>query len=138
MEEMKRAFRPEFLNRIDDIIVFHALAEQHIKSIISLMITRINKQLTEKGIELILTPTAENALLEKGYDRPTAPGNSAGRSRSISRIRWRKPSFGANSSTVLVSKSTWKGATSCSAKRRPRPPMRRSSLLSTDRQLARV
>ena len=38
MEELKRAFRPEFLNRIDDIIVFHSLAEQHIKSIIQLMI----------------------------------------------------------------------------------------------------
>jgi ATP-dependent Clp protease ATP-binding subunit ClpC len=68
MEEMKRAFRPEFLNRIDDIIVFHSLAEQHIKSIIRLMTTRINKQLTEKGIELILTPAAENALLERGFD----------------------------------------------------------------------
>ena len=68
MEEMKRAFRPEFLNRIDDIIVFHSLSEQHIKSIIRLMITRINKQLTEKGIELMLTPAAENALVEKGYD----------------------------------------------------------------------
>jgi ATP-dependent Clp protease ATP-binding subunit ClpC len=68
MEEMKRAFRPEFLNRIDDIIVFHSLAEQHIKSIIRLMVARINKQLTDKTIELILTPAAENALLEKGYD----------------------------------------------------------------------
>ena len=68
MEEMKRAFRPEFLNRIDDIIVFHSLSEQHIKSIIRLMTTRINKQLTEKGIELVLTPAAENALVEKGYD----------------------------------------------------------------------
>jgi ATP-dependent Clp protease ATP-binding subunit ClpC len=68
MDEMKRAFRPEFLNRIDDIIVFHSLSEQHIKSIIRLMTTRINKQLTEKGIELVLTPAAENALVEKGYD----------------------------------------------------------------------
>ena len=68
MEEMKRAFRPEFLNRIDDIIVFHALALDHIKQIIRLMISRINKQLAEKGIELILTPAAEAMLLEKGYD----------------------------------------------------------------------
>ena len=68
MEEMKRAFRPEFLNRIDDIIVFHALALDHIKQIIRLMISRINKQLAEKGIELILTPAAEAALVEKGYD----------------------------------------------------------------------
>ena len=90
MEEMKRAFRPEFLNRIDDIIVFHSLAEQHIKSIIRLMITRINKQLTEKGIELILTPAAENALAREGLrsdlrcpaaspDDPEAHRGSAGR-----------------------------------------------------------
>ena len=69
LEEMKRAFRPEFLNRIDDIIVFHALSLDHIKEIIRLMIGRINKQLTEKGIELVLTPAAEAALVEKGYDQ---------------------------------------------------------------------
>jgi len=68
MEEMKRAFRPEFVNRIDDIIVFHSLNEQHIKSIIRLMISKINKQITDKGLELILTPAAEDMLLEKGYD----------------------------------------------------------------------
>jgi ATP-dependent Clp protease ATP-binding subunit ClpC len=69
LEEMKRAFRPEFLNRIDDIIVFHALSLDHIKEIIRLMIGRINKQLAEKGIELLLTPAAESALVEKGYDQ---------------------------------------------------------------------
>jgi ATP-dependent Clp protease ATP-binding subunit ClpC len=68
MDEMKRAFRPEFINRIDDIIVFHALSLSHIQQIIRLMIDKINKQLTEKGIELILTPVAEAALVEKGYD----------------------------------------------------------------------
>jgi ATP-dependent Clp protease ATP-binding subunit ClpC len=68
MEEMKRAFRPEFINRIDDIIVFHALSLPHIQQIIRLMIDKINKQLTEKGIELVLTPAAEAALVDKGYD----------------------------------------------------------------------
>ena len=68
MEEMKRAFRPEFINRIDDIIVFHALSLAHIQQIIRLMIDKINKQLTAKGIELILTPAAEAALVDKGYD----------------------------------------------------------------------
>src|SRR4026208_941897 len=53
MDEMKRAFRPDFLNRIDDIIVFHALSLDHIKQIIRLMIDRINRQLSEKGIELM-------------------------------------------------------------------------------------
>ena len=68
MEEMKRAFRPEFINRIDDIIVFHALSLPHIQQIIRLMLDKINKQLTEKGIELVLTPAAETVLVDKGYD----------------------------------------------------------------------
>src|SRR3989449_8988969 len=51
IEELKRAFRPEFLNRIDETVVFHALSAAHIKEIIRLMIGRINKQLSEKGIE---------------------------------------------------------------------------------------
>ena len=68
MEELKRAFRPEFLNRIDDTIVFHPLSEAHIKSIIRLMINRINKQLEDKGMELTLTEAAEQALVDKGYD----------------------------------------------------------------------
>jgi len=68
MEELKRAFRPEFLNRIDDIIVFHPLALDHIKSIVRLMIEKINKQLLDKDIQLAMTPAAETALVDKGYD----------------------------------------------------------------------
>jgi ATP-dependent Clp protease ATP-binding subunit ClpC len=68
IEELKRAFRPEFLNRIDDTIVFHPLSETHIKDIIRLMINRINKQLEDKGMELSLTQAAEMALVDKGYD----------------------------------------------------------------------
>jgi ATP-dependent Clp protease ATP-binding subunit ClpC len=68
LEELKRAFRPEFLNRIDDIIVFHALSLDHIQQIIRLMIARINKQLADKGIELVLSPVAEATLVDKGYD----------------------------------------------------------------------
>jgi ATP-dependent Clp protease ATP-binding subunit ClpC len=68
MEELKRAFRPEFLNRIDETVVFHPLAMEHIELIIRLMIARINKQLEEKGIELLLTRAAEQSLVEKGFD----------------------------------------------------------------------
>jgi ATP-dependent Clp protease ATP-binding subunit ClpC len=68
LEEMKRAFRPEFLNRIDETVVFHSLSADHIKSIIQLMVRRINKQLAERGIEIALTPAAESLLAEKGYD----------------------------------------------------------------------
>src|SRR2546427_421472 len=68
IEELKRAFRPEFLNRIDETVVFHSLSAAHIKEIIRLMISRINKQLSEKGIAPMLTESAEQALVEKGYD----------------------------------------------------------------------
>jgi ATP-dependent Clp protease ATP-binding subunit ClpC len=68
IDELKRAFRPEFLNRVDDSIVFHALSLEHIKEIIRLMVHRINRQLGDRGIALVLTPGAENALVEKGYD----------------------------------------------------------------------
>jgi ATP-dependent Clp protease ATP-binding subunit ClpC len=69
LEELKRAFRPEFINRVDDIIVFHALSLDDIKAIIRLMIDRINKQLVDKSIEITLTPAAESALVEKGFDQ---------------------------------------------------------------------
>jgi ATP-dependent Clp protease ATP-binding subunit ClpC len=68
MGELRRSFSPEFLNRIDEIVVFHSLSANHIKAIIRLMARRINKQLGERGIELVLTSAAEDALVEKGYD----------------------------------------------------------------------
>jgi ATP-dependent Clp protease ATP-binding subunit ClpC len=68
LEELKRAFRPEFINRIDEVIVFHPLSEDHIKGIVRLMIGRVNKQLEEKSIRIELTAEAEELLLRKGYD----------------------------------------------------------------------
>jgi ATP-dependent Clp protease ATP-binding subunit ClpC len=68
LDELKRAFRPEFINRIDELIVFHPLSEAHIKGIIRLMIDRVNKQLEEKAIRIELTADAEELLLRKGYD----------------------------------------------------------------------
>ena len=68
MDELKRAFRPEFINRIDDIVVFHPLSVDHIKGIIRLMMNRIDKQLTEKGMQVALTAAAAELLVRKGYD----------------------------------------------------------------------
>ena len=68
LEELKRAFRPEFLNRIDEVIVFHSLGVDHIKGIISLMIDRVNKQLAEKNLRIELTPQAAELLITKGFD----------------------------------------------------------------------
>jgi ATP-dependent Clp protease ATP-binding subunit ClpC len=68
LDELKRAFRPEFLNRIDEVIVFHSLLEDHIRGIVGLMIERVNKQLGERGIRIELTQDAEELLIRKGYD----------------------------------------------------------------------
>ena len=68
MAEVKNYFRPEFINRIDDIVVFHALSVDHIKGIIRLMMNRIDKQLAEKGMQVALTAAAAELLVRKGYD----------------------------------------------------------------------
>jgi len=69
MEEMKHSFRPEFLNRIDEIIVFHPLLLADVKLIVDLMMRRIQEQLKSKDIEIILTDAAKSLLAEKGYDQ---------------------------------------------------------------------
>jgi ATP-dependent Clp protease ATP-binding subunit ClpC len=67
MEELKRRFRPEFLNRIDEIIIFHPLAEEEIKQIVDLLINKLNKRLAERGIKVKLTEEAKSELAKRGY-----------------------------------------------------------------------
>ncbi len=66
--ELKKNFRPEFLNRIDAVVVFHALSKEHIRKIVDLMLAGPIKQLADKGIELEITDAAKDFLGEKGYD----------------------------------------------------------------------
>ena len=66
--ELKKTFRPEFLNRIDGVVVFHALTKDDIRQIVDLMLAIISEQLTEKGIKLEVTDAAKDFLGEKGYD----------------------------------------------------------------------
>lgn len=68
MDELKRAFRPEFLNRIDEIIVFHALEKEHLRNIVSLLSDQLVKRLKEKDIELELTEAKKRKIAEEGYD----------------------------------------------------------------------
>ncbi|HEU5140922.1 MAG TPA: ATP-dependent protease ATP-binding subunit ClpC [Bacillales bacterium] len=68
MTELKRTFRPEFLNRIDEIIVFHALEKEHLKQIVTLMAGQLKKRLKEQGIDLEMTPKAEEKIVELGFD----------------------------------------------------------------------
>ena len=66
--ELKKTFRPEFLNRVDGVVVFHSLTKEHIRKIVDLMLAQVSKQLGEKGIKLEVTDTAKDLLGEKGYD----------------------------------------------------------------------
>ena len=68
MEELRKGFRPEFLNRIDDTIVFHALDERHLKNIVDIQLSRLRKRLAERRMELELTDSAKTFLVSEGYD----------------------------------------------------------------------
>lgn len=68
MAEMKRAFRPEFLNRIDEIIVFHSLEKPHLAEIVKLMADQLTKRLKEQEIDLELTKEAIDKIAEEGFD----------------------------------------------------------------------
>ncbi len=66
--DLKKAFRPEFLNRIDQVIVFRALAKPDIQRILSLQLADLGKRLKDQNITLKVSPSARNFLVEKGYD----------------------------------------------------------------------
>ncbi|MCF8891053.1 ATP-dependent protease ATP-binding subunit ClpC [Priestia megaterium] len=68
MAEMKRAFRPEFLNRIDEIIVFHSLEKPHLAEIVKLMADQLTRRLKEQEIDLELTKEAIDKIAEEGFD----------------------------------------------------------------------
>lgn len=68
MSELKKTFRPEFLNRVDDVIVFHELSPQEIKAIVDLMIDRLQQQLDALDVEIFLTSGAKDLLAKEGYD----------------------------------------------------------------------
>ena len=68
MGELKKVFRPEFLNRIDDVIVFHKLQKDEIKQIVELLLLRIRESMAERELQLELTDPAKDMLVEKGWD----------------------------------------------------------------------
>ncbi len=67
--ELKKAFNPEFLNRIDDIIIFHPLEKSHIEKIVDIQLSDVQKRLQDKNIILELEPSARDFLIDKGYDK---------------------------------------------------------------------
>ncbi|MEK4630654.1 ATP-dependent Clp protease ATP-binding subunit [Bacillus velezensis] len=68
MGELKRAFRPEFINRIDEIIVFHSLEKKHLTDIVSLMSDQLTKRLKEQDLSIELTDAAKAKVAEEGVD----------------------------------------------------------------------
>lgn len=68
MEELRRTFRPEFLNRIDEIIVFHALSKEDIRKIVDLMLADLNRRLEDNELTVEVTDEAKEILIKEGFD----------------------------------------------------------------------
>jgi len=68
MDELRQHFRPEFLNRVDEAVVFHPLGSEHLIKIVEIQLERLRSRLAERRITLALTPAALKHLGERGYD----------------------------------------------------------------------
>jgi ATP-dependent Clp protease ATP-binding subunit ClpB len=68
LEELRQHFRPEFLNRVDEVVVFHALSEEHLKQIVDIQLRRLQQRLDERHITLELSEAAKEHLVRVGYD----------------------------------------------------------------------
>ena len=68
MAELRRSFRPEFLNRLDEIILFKPLTKENLNSIVDLLITSLRKRLADRDLDLILTDDAKQFIIDRGYD----------------------------------------------------------------------
>jgi ATP-dependent Clp protease ATP-binding subunit ClpC len=69
LAELKKEFKPEFLNRIDDIIVFHKLEQEDIRKIIDLMINKVKELMKKQGIEIEVTDSAKDLVAKQGFDQ---------------------------------------------------------------------
>ena len=67
-DELKRVFRPEFLNRVDEVIMFHALNEDEILQIVDLMLSRVSKQVSQHGMDFEVVPAVKQLLAKEGFD----------------------------------------------------------------------
>lgn len=68
IDRMKTVFRPEFLNRLDEVIVFHSLTEEELGQIVELLVDQVKDRLKEQGMELDLTDSAKRQIIKEGYD----------------------------------------------------------------------
>jgi len=96
---LRAAFRPEFLNRLDEIVLFHGLTEKEIASIVNLQLAQVETRLTDRRIHLTATPAAQRLLAARGSTRSSAPDRSNGRSSASSWTRSRRSSWRGRSTT---------------------------------------
>jgi ATP-dependent Clp protease ATP-binding subunit ClpB len=68
MAALRQHFRPEFLNRVDEIIIFHGLDREHLKQIVDIQVRRLQRLLADRRLEIELTDAARSLLAEEGYD----------------------------------------------------------------------
>ena len=68
MVELQRTFKPEFLNRVDDVIIFHPLSQEQLERIVQIQLQRLQRMLEDRKITLDVTPEAKRVLAEEGYD----------------------------------------------------------------------
>lgn len=68
MDDLKKTFRPEFLNRLDETIVFHTLEDEHLREIVKLMVASVSARLEEKQIYLEVTDAAKEHMTKEGFD----------------------------------------------------------------------
>jgi ATP-dependent Clp protease ATP-binding subunit ClpC len=68
LSELRKAFRPEFLNRVDAAVIFDYLSREQVRNIVDLMLARVGEQLNDKNVKLEVTEAAKDFLGEKGYD----------------------------------------------------------------------
>ncbi len=68
LQELRLNFKPEFLNRVDDVVIFHQLSREQIGKIIEVQLERLTKMLSERGVNLVLEPSAKELLMREGYD----------------------------------------------------------------------
>jgi len=68
MVEVKKLFNPEFLNRVDEVVVFHSLERVHLEQIVDMIVGLLNKRMLEKNIKLVIAHEIKEFLIEKGYN----------------------------------------------------------------------
>ncbi len=102
MGEVKKLFKPEFLNRVDDIVVFHSLTDEQLLSIVDLLIEDLRDRLIARGMNIVLTPGRRPSSPRRGPTPPTAPARCAAPSRRWSKTRSRRRSSRATLSAGQV------------------------------------